>query len=355
MKRTLLLLSTALIASAVLFSACSDDDSGDDGGDASPTAASATQPAATEASGTRMKVVTTVAPITSLAENIVGTAADVEGIVPEGVSSHEYEPPPSIATLLAEADIIFVNGLQLEEPTFELAEANKPETAEVVNLGDLTITEADWKFDFSFPESEGHPNPHLWPNPLHAAEYARIIHEEMVALDPANKATYDANYAELDARLDQLHETMLVAAATVPEANRKLVTYHDSWAYWAPVYGYTVIGAVQPSDFAEPSAQEIAGIIDQIREENIPAIFGSEVYPSDVLQQIADETGATFVDELRDDDLPGEPDGERHTYIGLMVQNMEIMLAALGGNADAMADVPTDLVFEGESTAEYPQ
>jgi ABC-type Zn uptake system ZnuABC Zn-binding protein ZnuA len=116
-----------------------------------------------------------------------------------------------------------------------------------------------------------------------------------------------------------------------------------------------VIGAVQPSDFAEPSAQDIANIIDQVNEEQVPALFGSEVYPSDVLEQIADETGAEYVDDLRDDDLPGEPGDDRHTYIGLMVQNMEIMLPALGGNADAMADVETGLVFEGESTAVYPQ
>lgn len=355
MIRKLLLLSTAVIVSVAFMSACSEDDDGDgDGG--SSTAVSTSAPSGTEEPGaSRMKVVTTVAPITSLTENIVGDAADVEGIVPEGVSSHEYEPPPSIASLLAEADIIFVNGLQLEEPTFELAEANKQETTEVVNLGDMTIDESEWKFDFSFPESEGAPNPHLWPNPLHAAEYARIIHEEVVALDPANKATYDTNYAELDRRLTMLHEQMLLATATVPEANRKLVTYHDSWAYWAPVYGFAVISAVQPSDFAEPSAQEIADIIDQIKAEAIPAIFGSEVYPSDVLQQIANETDAQYVDDLRDDDLPGEPGDDRHTYIGMMVQNMQIMLEALGGNADAMAEVPTDLVFEGESSAEYPQ
>jgi ABC-type Zn uptake system ZnuABC Zn-binding protein ZnuA len=353
MKRNLLVLSALLITSLALFVACGADNDYPDG---DPTVA-ATSPSgdATASEGERMKVVTTVAPITSLAENIVGTKADVEGIVPEGVSSHEYEPPPSIAGLLADADIIFVNGLQLEEPTFELAEANKGNDVEVVNLGDLTITEAEYKFDFSFPEEDGMPNPHLWPNPLHADKYAEIIHEKMVALDPANKATYDANYAILNERLDALHQAMLVATKTVPEANRKLVTYHDSWAYWAPVYGFTVIGAVQPSDFAEPSAQEIAGIIDQVKAENIPAIFGSEVYPSDVLAQIADETGAEFVDQLRDDDLPGEPGQDRHTYIGLMVQNMEIMLVALGGNADAMADVETSLVFEGESPAEYPQ
>jgi manganese/iron transport system substrate-binding protein len=342
------------MSSMAFFAACSDDDDGDDGSSETPAATSAAGDA-TPAEGARMKIVTTVAPITSLAENIVGTAADVEGIVPEGVSSHEYEPPPSIAGLLADADIIFVNGLQLEEPTFELAEANKQDETEVVSLGDLTITEADYKFDFSFPEEDGIPNPHLWPNPLHASKYAETIHEKMVERDPANKDTYDANYAILDARLDDLHEAMLVATKTVPEANRKLVTYHDSWAYWAPVYGFTVIGAVQPSDFAEPSAREIASIIDQVRDENIPAIFGSEVYPSDVLAQIAGETGAEFVDDLRDDDLPGELGGDRHTYIGLMVQNMEIMLVALGGSADAMADVETGLVFDGESPAKYPQ
>jgi ABC-type Zn uptake system ZnuABC Zn-binding protein ZnuA len=224
-----------------------------------------------------------------------------------------------------------------------------------VLLGDGTISEDEWQYDFSFPESEGNPNPHLWPNVQHAQRYAEIIRDEMVELDPANADTYNTNYEELDARLEQLHQAMLVATQTVPEASRKLVTYHDSWAYWAPVYDFTVVGAVQPSDFAEPSPQDIAAIIDQINEEQIPAIFGSEVYPSQVLAQIADETDAEYIDDLRDDDLPGDPGEERHTYIGLMVRNMETMLPALGGNADAMANVPTDLVFEGESTAEYPQ
>jgi ABC-type Zn uptake system ZnuABC Zn-binding protein ZnuA len=353
MKRPLIALGAVLATISLVFAACGDDD--DDNGSTAPTAATTSAAGETPGTSTRLKVVTTVAPITSLAENIIGNAADIEGIVPEGVSSHEYEPPPSVAALLAEADVIFVNGLALEEPTFQLAEANKKPTTEVVRLGDGTISEDDWQFDFSFPESEGNPNPHLWPNVQHSQKYAQLIHAKMVELDPANKETYDANFAELDRRLDLLHEAMLTATATVPEANRKLITYHDSWAYWAPVYGFTVIGAVQPSDFSEPSPQEIARIIDQIREENIPAIFGSEVYPSSVLQTIADETGAEYVDDLRDDDLPGKPGDDRHTYIGLMVQNMEIMLVSLGGNADAMADVPTDRVFAGESSAVYPQ
>ena len=97
----------------------------------------------------------------------------------------------------------------------------------------------------------------------------------------------------------------------MPEANRKLLTYHDSWAYWAREYGFTVIGAVQASDFSDPSPQEVARLIEQIRAEKVPAVFGSEVFPSPVLEQIAKESGATFVDQLRDDEPPGAPTQRR--------------------------------------------
>jgi ABC-type Zn uptake system ZnuABC Zn-binding protein ZnuA len=299
--------------------------------------------------------VTTVAPITSLAENIAGTTADVMGIVPEGTNSHTFEPAPSDAQALAEADVIFVNGLRLELPTVELAEANKKGTTAIVSLGDRAITQAEWKFDFSFPEEEGDPNPHLWPNVQLALEYAQIIHDEVVALDPENAAPYNANFAELQRRLEALDRAIATAAATVPEPNRKLLTYHDSWAYWADAYGFAVVGAVQPSDFAEPSASDIASLIDQVEDEQIPAIFGSEVFPSDALETIAAESGAEYIDDLRDDDLPGEPGDARHSYVGLMVTNMEIMLPALGGSADALSEIETGLVFSGESPAEYPQ
>ena len=88
----------------------------------------------------------------------------------------------------------------------------------------------------------------------------------------------------------------------------------------------------------------------------MPAIFGSEVFPSSVLEQIAKESGATYVDDLRDDDLPGNPGDPYHSYLGLMVRNMQIMLPALGGNAAVLTDVDTSLVFvDGPSQAEYGQ
>ena len=335
----------ALALSAMLVAACGSDDDG--GGDASGTPL----PRAG-----KLSVVTTVAPITSLVENIGGTKIELEGIVPEGVNSHTFEPPPSVVRTIADADLIIMNGLQLEEPTLELAEANKQADAQVLLLGDNAIAPEDYKFDFSFPESGGKPNPHLWPDPILATQYASLIHDKLVELDAANAEYYTTNLGKLSAQLERLDQQIRIAVQTVPEPNRKLLTYHDSWAYWADNYDVEVIGAIQPSDFSEPSASEVADLIDQVKAENLPAIFGSEVFPSDVLETIASESGATYVDDLRDDDLPGEPGEDGHSYLGLMKRNMEIMIPALGGDAASIGIVNTKLVFDdGESNAKYTQ
>ena len=333
--RSLVILALAT-ATAVMLSACGDDDGSD------------------SAVG-KLQVVTTVSPITSIVENIGGTAIDLEGVIPEGVNSHTFEPPPSVVGTIEDADLIILNGLKLEEPTLELAQANKKDSAEILLLGDVAISEEEYKFDFSFPRDEGKPNPHVWPDPTLVMEYATLVHDKLVELDAADKDYFDENYATLMDRLERLDQQMAVSAQTVPEANRKLLTYHDSWAYWAGRYGFTVIGAIQPSDFSEPSASEVAGLIDQVKKERVPAIFGSEVFPSDVLKSIADESGARYIDDLRDDDLPGKPGDENHSYLGLMVNNMRIMIPALGGDPSPMDIIKTGLVFKGDSTAKYPQ
>jgi ABC-type Zn uptake system ZnuABC Zn-binding protein ZnuA len=284
----------------------------------------------------KLNVVTTVAPISSIARNIGGTRIDLYGIVPDGTNSHTFEPAPSDARILSQADLIFVNGLDLELPTMELAAANLRDGAEIVALGEQTVSEDEWVFDFSFPEEEGHPNPHLWTNPPFARRYAEIIAEALARRDAENADYYAENLERYGAALDALDAAIAVAVETVPANNRKLLTYHDSWAYFAPRYGFVVIGAAQPSDFSEPSPQEVAALIDQIRAERVPAVFGSEVFPSGVLEQIAAEAGAAYVDQLRDDAPPGEPHAPQHTYLGMMIRNMELMLPALGGDASAV-------------------
>lgn len=289
----------------------------------------------------KLDVATTVAPISSLARNIGGDRIRLRGIVPDATNSHTFEPAPSDARVLANADLIIVNGLHLEQPTLDLAEASKRAETPVLLLGDNTITRDEWLFDFSFPESEGDPNPHLWMDVQYAIRYAGLMRDWFAEADPTNADYYAANYDRLKANLDDLDARIREAVVTVPEADRKLLTYHDSWAYWAREYGFEVIGAVQASDFSDPSPQDVARLIDQIRGSGVPAVFGSEVFPSTVLEQIASETGARFVDALRDDEPPGAPDAPEHTYMGMLRADMEVMMDALGGQGTAIfADYP---------------
>jgi len=286
-----------------------------------------------------LNVATTVAPISSIVRNIAGTRVNLRGVVPDGVNSHTFEPAPSDAVILSAADILIMNGLFLEEPTRELAEATMADGTEILQLADLTITDEEWAFDFSFPEDGGHPNPHLWINVPYAITYAELAEKKLAERLPGDVDYLAENLARYKEVLSRLDAAILVAVQTIPEQNRKLLTYHDSYAYFARRYGMTVIGAVQPSDFSEPSASEVAALIDQIRETQVPAVFGSEVFPSDVLEQIADEAGAEYVAELRDDDPPGEPGSPEHTYIGMMLKNMSLMIPALGGTTEALEGI----------------
>lgn len=306
-----------------------------------------------DGTGEALVIATTVAPITSITSAIVGDLATVTGIVPEGTNSHTFEPPPSAAATLSEADLVFINGLQLEEPTRELAEANAKEGSEIVELGARTITEEQYRYDFSFPEEQGKPNPHLWTNPPMVKRYAAIIRDTVVERDPANADAYRANHDTYVAAVDRLDAAMRASFATIPEGQRKLLTYHDAYAYFAADYGWTVIGAIQVSDFEDPSPKEVADLIDQVRAEGVRAIFGSEVFPSPVLEQIGREAGVRYVDVLRDDDLPGEPGADEHSLLGLLRFDYVTMTEALGGDASALKEL--DLTISTPDVADYPQ
>ncbi len=312
-------------------------------------------PESADPADSMLQVVTTVSPVTNIIHNVGGERISLTGIVPEGVNSHTFEPAPSDARILAEADLIFINGLNLEEPTLRLAEANKRDDAEIVMLGDLTISPDDYIFDFSFPAADGSPNPHLWPNPLYALRYAEIVRDKLSERDPANADFYAENYAAFETRINELDAAIAATIDSIPPENRKLLTYHDSWAYFSPRYGTTVIGAIQPADFSEPSAREVADLITQLREEETPAIFGSEVFPSPILDQIAKEAGVTYVDNLRDDDLPGAPGDDNHSYVGMMVENVRTMADALGGDPTLIADFDTSNVAGSDDQVNQAQ
>jgi ABC-type Zn uptake system ZnuABC Zn-binding protein ZnuA len=296
---------------------------GDDGG-------------ASASSDGKLSVVTTVSPLTNITANVAGGLADVEGIVPEGENSHEFEPKPSVAKTLSQADLVIINGLHLEEPTKELAEANLADGAQIVELGDQTISPDEYIYDFSFPKEKGDPNPHLWTNPLYAKRYAEIVKDTLSDRDPDNADAYAKNYERYAKQVDDFDAALKEATATVPRERRKLLTYHDSFPYFARDYDWDVVGAIQPADFSDPTPKEVGELIEQVRDEQVPAIFGSEVFPSPVLDQIAKESGARYVDDLRDDDLPGEAGSSEHSLLSLLQFDYTTIIDALGGESAAL-------------------
>jgi len=171
----------------------------------------------------------------------------------------------------------------------------------------------------------------------------------LIKNDPSHQREYAENARLLLNKLKQLDQAIFEVVGTIPIGNRKLVTYHDSWPYFAGRYGFSVIGAVQPSSFSEPSARDIASLIDQLKQLQVPAIFGSEVFPSKVLNQIGREAGVKYVSTLRDDDLPGNPGSPEHTYIGMMLENMKNLAIPLGGKIDSLKKIdPSNVVSESK-------
>ena len=345
-------------------------------------APAASEPAGAQSQRERLRVVASISPVTNIVYNIGGDRIDLDGILPPGVDPHTFEPRPSDAVKLAQADLIFVNGMGLDESTMKLAQANLQEGSEIIQLA-AAVAEPDeliygLEHHHGHGEEEGHdddedghaeeeghddddeeghaeeddredddehddgekgaPDPHLLLDPNFVIRYAKVVCVNLAAHDPDNDEFYRANLDEFTARLLALDEAIRATTATIPAENRRLLTYHDSFGYFGRRYGYTIVGAIQPADAFEPSAQEVAALIEQLRAEGVPAIFGSALFYADVLEQISRETGAA-VSSLLDEDLPGVPGDPEHTYIGMMVENMRTLARSLGGDPSLMDGV----------------
>ena len=332
----------------------SDANTADPGaGDVEAQAAAAACNAGKPIAGRPLRVASTVAPITNLIGLIAGsTGTVVNGIVPEGTNSHTYEPPPSAAVNLENADAVFVNGLALDDPTRDLASSSSKNTL-ICEVGTAILPKTGWIYDFSFPKEAGHPNPHVWTNPPMVLSYVTAIRDVLATLDPTHAAQYDDNYVKLSSVIMQLDAAMKTAVETIPANDRKLLTYHDAYAYFAQHYDMEIIGAIQPASFEEPSPQDIANLIAQVKSSGVKAIFGSEVFPSSVLEQIGKETGVRYVDTLRDDDLPGKPGDVDHSWAGLMKFDFITIVEALGGDAKVLKAV--NINTKVPDKANYPQ
>ncbi|CAB4592446.1 unannotated protein [freshwater metagenome] len=293
---------------------------------------------------TKKKVAVSDPANTALVRWVGGGLVDVVSIVPIGANGHTYEPIPADAMLVATADLYIENGKGLNEAVSSFVRANyRPGTPDVV-LADVIPGDEIIATDSAEQiAAHGHAhsfNAHFWTDPVYASLYVDRIATALEAIDPANATTYRNRAQEFTSRMNAYDAAFRSAIASIPAQNRKLVVYHDSWSYFGRRYGIPVIGAIQPVSFSEPSADEVRRMINQIRNEAVPAFFGSEVFPSDVLESIASETGATYYSDLSDEELPGVAGTPEHSYEGMMIENVRLITSALGGDVSLLASLP---------------
>lgn len=352
-----------LLVVALVLAACADPDTEPDPDpgagtgsavvDAAPDAAG---PGATDAAGPVLTVVAKLAPLADLVAQVGGQRVEVVTFIPAGADSHTYEPRPGDVVGLGEADAFLGIGLELNPAAVRLARETLPDGAPLVLLGEQALRDDALVFDHSHDHGHSHgdddhghshghshgedgelgPNPHVWTSLRNAAELVDAIAGVLGELDPDGAEQYLEAAAAYRAELEQLDRLIGDATATIPARNRTLITYHDAWTYFARDHRLEFATAVQPSDYTDPSAAEVRAVIDLVRDLEVPAVFGSEVFPTPVLEAIAEETGAVYVGDLADDVLPGEPGSPQHRYLELMRRNAALIVDALGGDASQL-------------------
>jgi len=287
------------------------------------------------AAGERLQVAATTSIIGDVVAQIGGDRIALFTIIPPGVDPHSYTPTPQDLRALTAVDVIFVNGLHLEEGLQDLlGGADAPQVVvntgvELLHGGDGHDREADSASSAAEEHDHGEDDPHTWQSVPNVRQWIQVIDEALGTLDPANRAAYREAASNYDEALAALDRELRAQIDTPPQARRKLVTDHESFNYFAHTYGFTVIGAVIPSlsSLAESSAQELAALQDQIAAEKVPAIFVSATANANMADQLARDLNVAVV-PLYSDAL-SIPSGPAATYLAFMRYNVQAIVTAL--------------------------
>ena len=326
-KRSVWTVVGAALASLVLVAGCN-------GSAASPSPSESTGAAAD------YTVIATTSVFADLAQLALGDNVVIETIVPAGVDVHTFEPSPADAQKLAGADLIVMNGLGLDEWALSLLEAAGKSEEDVLELAEGIDESNAWvylegeehdeeegKEEAEEGEEHGHggSDPHIWLDPKGAAIYVDRIAARVAAELPERAAEIesarDAGLAEIAA----LDEELRVGFAAVEASSRKIVTFHDAFGYFARAYEIEIVGVAVEAPGQEPSAKEIAALIDAIKAAGVTSVFSEAQFPSKVLDQVAAETGATVLENLYSDALGDAP---ANSYLGAMRANASAILAS---------------------------
>jgi ABC-type Zn uptake system ZnuABC Zn-binding protein ZnuA len=292
-------------------------------------ATACSSPASSGAPDGALRVVATTTVLADLVEQVGGDDVAVTSLVPKGGEVHTFDPTPSDLQAVSSADLIVMNGLGLDEWLADMV-ADSGATATVVELaedleGVTYLTGGEEHADADHGEAV---NPHLWLNVAYASKYVERIAETLVAADPdladgvgSRSETYLARLADLDA-------TARDRIAGIPESDRVIVSFHEAFPYFATAYGLTVVGTIVDAPGQDPSAGEIAALVEAIRASGAKAVFGEAQFNPDLAEIVAEEAGVAVETHLYSDSLGDAP---ADTYEGMMRWNVDRVVAALGG------------------------
>jgi ABC-type Zn uptake system ZnuABC Zn-binding protein ZnuA len=265
-----------------------------------------------------LEVVTTTTVFADIVRSVGGNRVTVSSIIPPGVGPEDYEPKPDDARKLDHAELIVSNGVGLDDFLDGLlASAGSGDTPRLVLGEGIPVLTVD-----------GEENPHFWLDPsLVRQYYLPAIAARLAGLDPAGAATYDSNVGSYGADLEALDAQLRGQVEGIPEANRKLVTFHDALPYFARHYGFELVGVILDNPGQEPTAGELAALVDTVQAAHVKAVFSEAQFSPRLAATLAEEAGiTTVVTTLYTDALGPAP---ADTYVGMMRWDMDQIVPAL--------------------------
>jgi zinc/manganese transport system substrate-binding protein len=270
----------------------------------------------------KLKTVATFSILADLVKNVGGERVDVQALVGPNGDAHVYQPAPADAKTLADAKVVFANGLGFEGWIERLIKASGTKAPMIVATKGVKPRKTDED------HGRGDADPHAWQSVENAKIYVANIRDALVAADPAGKAAYEANAAAYLSKLDALDAEVRAAVAKIPADRRKIITTHDAFGYFGIAYGVAFIAPQGVSTESEVSAKDVAKIITQIRKQKIPAVFLENVTDDRLLKRIGAESGARIGGTLYSDALTDEK-GLAPTYIDMVRHNVKQLADAL--------------------------
>ncbi|MDE2361906.1 MAG: metal ABC transporter substrate-binding protein [Hyphomicrobiales bacterium] len=274
---------------------------------------------------TKIPIVATFTVLADFAREIGGDRVEVSSIVGPNGDVHVYDPSPADSRAIAAARLVIENGFYLEGWISRLAKASGAKALVVVATKDVAPREDRGNAEFAAHHGI---DPHAWQSVPNAKIYVANIRDGMIAVDPAGRGEYEARASAYLTKLDALDAQVRAAIAKISPADRRIITTHDAFGYFAQTYGMAFVAPAGVSTEAEASARDVGQIIAQIRREKFPAVFLENVSDRRLMDQIARETGAKIGGTLYSDAL-SPPDGPAGTYIDMMKHNISELTKAL--------------------------